>query len=98
MELGADQNAEVSILGWETSVSRDRLRISERIALNRSEIKASLISLGVLLVIFLISCWLAGNPFASTQRIGLACIVRDRLAWKRSMGHFVDSCRAGDHL
>ncbi len=68
-ELVADQNAEVSILGWETSVSRDRLRISERIVLNRSEIRASLIGFGVLLVIFLISCWLAGNPFPGTQRI-----------------------------
>lgn len=58
-----------AVLGWENSVAKDRLSIKDRMNLNRSEIKASLLGTGALLVVFLLSCWLAGNPFASMQRI-----------------------------
>ncbi len=58
-----------AVLGWENSVAKDRLSIKDRMNLNRSEIKASLLGLGALLTVFLLSCWLAGNPFANTQRI-----------------------------
>jgi len=57
------------VFGWETSVAKDRLSIKDRMNLNNSEIRASLLGLGVLLVVFIISCWLAGNPFENTQRI-----------------------------
>ena len=58
-----------AVLGWETSVAKDSLSINDRVNLNRSEVKAALLGLGVLSIIFLISCWLAGNPFENTQRI-----------------------------
>jgi len=64
-----------AVLGWETSVAKDRLSIKSRMNLNRSEIKASLLGFGVLLVIFVAGCWLAGNPFENTQRIASDAIV-----------------------
>jgi len=64
-----------TLLGWETSVAKDSLSIKNRMSLNRSEIKASLIGLAVLSVIFGVGCWLAGNPFDNTQRIASDALV-----------------------
>jgi uncharacterized membrane protein YfcA len=64
-----------SVLGWETSVAKNSLSMRDRMKLNRSEIKASLLGLVVLSIIFLIGCWLAGNPFDNTQRIASDALV-----------------------
>ena len=66
--------ATATVLGWERSCYRDSLTMSERISLKPSELKASLRGLGVLLGIFLIGCWLAGNPFENTHRIASAAL------------------------
>jgi uncharacterized membrane protein YfcA len=65
----AGENLVENVLGWETSVTQDRLSIKERMGLSRSELKAALVSLAVLSILFVISCVLAGNPFENTQRI-----------------------------
>jgi uncharacterized membrane protein YfcA len=57
------------VLGWETSVAMDSLSLKARMNLNRAEIKASLLGLGVLLILFLISCQLAANPIENTRSI-----------------------------
>ena len=64
-----------AILGWETSVAKDRLSIKDRMALSRDELKASTLGFTLLLAIFFVSCWLAGNPFNSTQRIASDALV-----------------------
>jgi len=63
------ENTIATIFGWETSVAKNSLSIKDRMNLNRNEIKASLLGLGVLLIFLFISCWLAGNPFENTRRI-----------------------------
>ncbi len=56
--------------GWEIAQQLDREKTAwERLIPERSQIKAALYSMGVLFVVFLIGCWLAGNPFEATQRI-----------------------------
>ncbi|RPJ03785.1 MAG: hypothetical protein EHM37_24320, partial [Deltaproteobacteria bacterium] len=41
----------------------------ERMAPDKGQIMAALYGCGVLFIVFLIGCWLAGNPFQATQRI-----------------------------
>ena len=65
----AGEKTVAAVLCWETSVAKDSLSIKDRMYLNRSEIKASLLGFGVLLIIFFAGCWLAGNPLDNTQRI-----------------------------
>jgi uncharacterized membrane protein YfcA len=65
----SNYQATTAVLGWETSVAKNSLSIKDRMNLNRNEIKASLLGVGVLLIVFLAGCWLAGNPFENTQRI-----------------------------
>ena len=67
--LPARDNTIAAVLGWEKSVAKDSLSIKDRMYLKSSEIKASLLGLSILLVIFFVGCWLAGNPFDNTQRI-----------------------------
>jgi len=64
-----------AVLGWETSVAKDSLSIKERMNLNGDEIKASFLGLGILMIVFAVSCWLAGNPFDNTQRIASDAMV-----------------------
>ncbi len=63
------EKASVQILGWESSLKQDSLTIKQRMFLSRTEVRASLLGLIVLSFIFIISCWLASNPFLNTQRI-----------------------------
>ena len=41
----------------------------ERMAPDKGQIMAALYGCGALFIVFLIGCWLAGNPFQATQRI-----------------------------
>lgn len=72
--LQIQNNSTNKILGWEKSIHQDSLTIKQRMLLNSNEIKASILGLAVLLLIFIISCWLASNPFENTQRIGAAAL------------------------
>jgi hypothetical protein len=56
--------------GFEIAQKLDREKTPwERLMPEKSQIVAALWSMGVLFVVFLIGCWLAGNPFEATQRI-----------------------------
>jgi uncharacterized membrane protein YfcA len=57
------------VLGWEVAQALELKSIKDRMRFNRSEIMAVLIALGMLGVVFIFSCWLAGNPFQATQHI-----------------------------
>jgi uncharacterized membrane protein YfcA len=65
----AKKQTVAAILGWETSIAKDSLSITDRMSLSWSEIKATILGLSVLSIMFFVSCWLAGNPFFNTQRI-----------------------------
>lgn len=56
--------------GWEIAQQLDREKTPwQRLVPEASQIRAALYAIGVLFVVFLIGCWLAGNPFEATQRI-----------------------------
>ncbi|TCS34791.1 sulfite exporter TauE/SafE family protein [Reinekea marinisedimentorum] len=57
------------VLGWEVAQAQDLQSIKDRMRFNRPEIVAVLIALGMLSAVFILSCWLAENPFQSTQHI-----------------------------
>lgn len=71
----ASEKKAAAVLGWETSIAKDSLPIKDRMNLNIGEIKASLMGLSVLFVVFAVGCWLAGNPFDNTQRIASDALV-----------------------
>ncbi len=61
---------EVKKAGWEIAQQLDREKTAwERLMPEAGQIRAALYAIGVLFVVFLIGCWLAGNPFEATQRI-----------------------------
>lgn len=56
--------------GWEIAQQLDREKtIWERLIPEKSQLMAAFWGMLVLLAVFLIGCWLAGNPFEATQRI-----------------------------
>lgn len=56
--------------GWEVALELEATKSTwERLIPEKSQIVAAAWGLGVLFVVFLIGCWLAGNPFEATQRI-----------------------------
>ncbi len=59
----------VKIMGWEIAQEKNESSIRERLAINRSEIRASLIAVLILAGVFFLGCWLAGNPLEGTRRI-----------------------------
>jgi hypothetical protein len=64
------QSEQVRKTGFEIAQKLDREKTPwERLMPEKSQIVAALWSMGVLFVVFLIGCWLAGNPFEATQRI-----------------------------
>ena len=64
-------------MGWEVSqrLESERPSILARLKPGWREIRAGVIGMTAFLVLFLISCWLAGNPFASTQRVSSEFVV-----------------------
>lgn len=56
--------------GFEIAQKLDKEKTPwERLMPEKSQIIAAIYSMGALFVVFLIGCWLAGNPFEATQRI-----------------------------
>lgn len=58
-------------MGWEVAqdLEKDKATITERLIPEWKQIRAALGGLVVFFIVFLIGCWLAGNPFEATQRI-----------------------------
>ncbi|MBW2029835.1 MAG: sulfite exporter TauE/SafE family protein [Deltaproteobacteria bacterium] len=67
---------EGKIHGWEIAreVEREKATIAERLRPGKRQIVAIIWGLVAFGVIFLIGCWLAGNPFDATQRIPSAYV------------------------
>jgi uncharacterized membrane protein YfcA len=63
-------------LGWEVAERMELERPSwlERLRPGRREAVAAAVGVAAFLVLFLVSCWLAGNPFAATQRAPSAIV------------------------
>jgi uncharacterized membrane protein YfcA len=61
--------SEEKIMGWEVASEKDKLTFRERMAISRRDINASIIGLIVLVGVFAVGWWLAGNPFVNTVRI-----------------------------
>jgi uncharacterized protein len=62
---------EVRKKGWEVAqeVERTKSSIMERLIPDKKQLMAALYGILALTGVFLIGCWLAGNPFEATQRI-----------------------------
>ncbi|MCG2777148.1 MAG: sulfite exporter TauE/SafE family protein, partial [Desulfobacterales bacterium] len=62
---------EEKTMGWEVArqVEREKPTILERLKPEKGQIKAALCGFGAVFIVFLVACWLAGNPFEATQRI-----------------------------
>jgi len=58
-------------MGWEVASELERTKptIMERLKPDRKAVVAALWGLAVFFVVFLIGCWLAGNPFEGTGRL-----------------------------
>jgi uncharacterized membrane protein YfcA len=58
-------------LGWEVARRMEHERPSawQRLRPGRRELIAAAVGLAAFFALFLVSCWLAGNPFANTQRV-----------------------------
>jgi uncharacterized membrane protein YfcA len=64
------QAEQVRKTGFEIAQKLDKEKTAwERLMPEKSQVTAALWSIGVLFVVFLIGCWLAGNPFEFTRRI-----------------------------
>ncbi len=61
--------------GWEIAQEIEATKnFWERLMPEKSQVMAAVYSMGALAVVFLIGCWLAGNPFEATQRIPSAFV------------------------
>jgi uncharacterized membrane protein YfcA len=61
---------QVKKTGFEIAQKLDQEKTAwERLMPEKGQIMAALYGMAVLFVVFLIGCWLAGNPFEATQRI-----------------------------
>jgi hypothetical protein len=62
---------EVKTKGWEVAhkVELTKASIMERLIPDRKQLLAGLYGVLALFAVFLVGCWLAGNPFEATKRI-----------------------------
>ena len=68
-------------MGWEVAQDLEATKTTwERFIPNKGAITAALWGIFAFFVIFLIGCWLAGNPFEATQRI--ASPIVKQLGWE----------------
>ncbi len=68
-------------MGWEVAeeLENEKTTVLARLIPEFRHIRAALIGLAIFGVVYLIACWLAGNPFEATKRIDSAAI--DKLGW-----------------
>jgi len=59
------------IMGWEVAkrLEEEKPTLMTRLKPGKREYCAALYGLAAFFLLFLVGCWLAGNPFASTQRV-----------------------------
>ena len=64
-------------MGWEVAreLEETRTTILSRLIPEARQVKAALIGLAVFFGVFLIACWLAGNPFEATKRAASTAMV-----------------------
>ena len=75
--------AEEKKMGWEVARELEKQKTTwERFIPDRGAIKAALWGMFAFFVIFLIGCWLAGNPFEATQRIASPMV--KQMGWEGS--------------
>lgn len=58
-------------MGWEIarSLEQEKTTTLARFVPGWRQVKAALCGIFVFFLVFLLGCWLAGNPFEATQRI-----------------------------
>jgi len=63
-------------MGWEVArnLEAEKRTIRERFIPEWRQIKGALLAIVAFLLVFLVGCWLAGNPFEATQRIPSAFV------------------------
>ena len=78
------------IMGWEVArdLEAEKPTIMDRLRPGKKQITAALYGLAAFFVIFLISCWLAGNPFGATQRIASEAIEKKGWVGTNNWGIF----------
>jgi len=64
-------------MGWEVAqrLETERPTVLARLQPGWREVRAGVIGMAVFLGLFVASCWLAGNPFAATQRVPSEIVV-----------------------
>ncbi|MBN2382235.1 sulfite exporter TauE/SafE family protein [bacterium] len=62
---------EIKTMGWEVAqeLEREKKTILERLKPDNRVFRAVMVGFIVFILIFMASCWLAGNPFTATQRV-----------------------------
>ena len=70
------KGAEEKRMGWEVAreLEESKPTIMERLKPERGQVVAALWGFAVFFVVFLISCWLAENPFQGTGRLPSALV------------------------
>jgi len=70
---GAEQGAQrvTRIMGWEITrrLEEDKPTVFERLRPDQRVLRAVVVGVLVFLAVFLVGCWLAGNPLETTQRV-----------------------------
>jgi len=63
--------SQTKTMGWEVArtMEREKRTILERMKPDNRVIRAMLLGFAIFFIVFLASCWLAGNPFEATQRV-----------------------------
>ena len=64
-----------SIMGWEISQIQENSSLSTKIKLSKQEIRASILAIIALIVVAILSCWLASCPFKGAIRINSSAII-----------------------
>ena len=64
-------------MGWEVAqkLEQEKPTVLERLRPHKREIRAAVYGLIAFVVLFLAGCWLAGNPFESTQRVASEIVI-----------------------
>lgn len=78
----ADKSQKKKVMGWEVSYDLEAKKnsIGKRLSLNRKQVVSTFVILIIFFGVFLIGCWLAGNPFDATKRIASTAVVN--MGWQ----------------
>ncbi|MBN2078951.1 MAG: sulfite exporter TauE/SafE family protein [Spirochaetes bacterium] len=78
----AGKTQKKKVMGWEVAhdLEAKKNSIGKRSSLNRKQVVSTLVILIIFFGVFLIGCWLAGNPFDATKRIASTAVVN--MGWQ----------------